>query len=225
MSQRSKAAVRIVIGFVAVCFLAGCASQQDLRKPLRESEGYYKEGESFLATDQQRALVAFQKAIQLNPDNFDAHYALGSIYFQRKEFSTAEREFRASLEINPNSGEALNYLGRVLMVQQLRRPEAIEVLRKATALPLYPTPDLAYTDLGSVLEIEGDLPGAIQAYQNALKIDPPNFPRPILYLSVGRVYLKLGDSANAQTALSQAKTLDPDGTVGTEASRLMQRLK
>jgi type IV pilus assembly protein PilF len=216
--------MRLIVGFVAVCVLAGCASQQELRKPLRESEGYYKEGVSFLATDQQRAFVAFQKAIQLNPDNFDAHYALGSIYFQRKEFSTAEREFRSTVELNPNSGEALNYLGRVLFAQS-RKSEAIEVLRKATALPLYATPDIAYTDLGSILEIEGDLPGAIQAYQNALKTDPPNFPRPIIYLSVGRVYLKLGDTANAQTALTQAKALDPDGTVGVEAARLIQRLK
>jgi type IV pilus assembly protein PilF len=217
---------RLILALVALCVWNGCAGQQDLRKPLSEqSEGYYKEGESFLATDQQRAFIAFQKAIQLNPDNFDAHYALGSIYFQRKEFSTAEREFRTCLEINPNSGGALNYLGRVLMVQPSRRPEAIEVLRKATALPLYATPDLAYTDLGSVLEIEGDLPGAIQAYQNALKIDPPNIPRPFIYLWLGRLYLKKGDTVNAESALSQAKTLDPDGTVGTEASRLMQRLK
>ena len=66
---------RLIIGLVAVCVLAGCASQQEQRKPLRESEGYYKEGVSFLATDQQRAFVAFQKSVQLNPDNFDAHYS------------------------------------------------------------------------------------------------------------------------------------------------------
>jgi Tfp pilus assembly protein PilF len=224
MFQRSRIALPTVIGLVVVWVLAGCAGQQDVRKQLRESDGYYKEGVSFLATDQQRAFVAFQKAIQLNPDNFDAHYALGGIYFQRREFGEAEREFRRSVELNPNSGEALNYLGRVLMVQS-RRAEAIEVLRRATTLPLYATPDLAYTDLGSTLETAGDLQGAIQAYQNALKTDPPNIPRPFIYLWLGRLYLKLGDSANAQTALSQAKTLDPDGTVGTEAARLMQRLK
>src|SRR6266581_3804622 len=163
---------RALIGLLAVVLLTGCASNEDARTRLRESDGHYKEGVSFLETDQQRAFVAFQKAIALNPDNFDAHYALGSIYFKRKEFIEAEREFRAAAELNPNDGETLNYLGRSLMLQG-RRPEAIEVLKKVTTLPLY---------------------------------------------------MKQGDIPKAQSALSQAKALDPDGTVGTEAARLIHRL-
>jgi Tfp pilus assembly protein PilF len=204
--------------------LWSCVNQDDLRKHLRESEGYYKEGVSFLPSDQQRAFVSFQKSVQANPENFDAHYALGSIYFQRKEYRDAEREFRTAAELNPHSGEALNYLGRTLMVQS-RPQEAIEVIRKATTLPLYSTPDLAYTDLGWLLEGQGDLAGAIQAYQAALKTDPPNIPRSFVYLWLGRLYMKQGDAVNARVAFSQAKSLDPDGTVGTEAVRLMKRLK
>src|SRR5438876_708200 len=121
--------LRSLIGLLAVVLLTSCASNEDARTRLRESDGHYKEGVSFLETDQQRAFVAFQKAIALNPDNFDAHYALGNIYFKRKEFIEAEREFRAAAELNPNDGETLNYLGRSLMLQG-RRPEAIEVLKK-----------------------------------------------------------------------------------------------
>lgn len=215
--------LRPLIGLLAVVLFAGCAGHEEGRKNLRESDGHYKEGVSFLETDQQRAFVAFQKAINLNPDNFDAHYALGSIYFKRQEFVEAEREFRAAVELNPNDGETLNYLARTLMLQG-RRPEAIEALRRATKLPFYAKPDIAYTDLGSVLESEGDIAGAIEAYQSALRTDPPNVPRPFIYLWLGRLHMKRGDIPRAQSSLSQAKALDPDGAVGVEAARLLQQL-
>ena len=216
--------LRLMLGLLAVVLVAGCAGTDDARKRVSESEGRYKEGASFLETDQQRAFVAFQKAIELNPDSFDAHYALGGIYFKRKQLVEAEREFRVASELNPNDGETLNYLGRTLMLQG-RRPEAIALLRKATKLPLYAKPDIAFTDLASVLESEGDLAGAIDAYQSALRTDPPNVPRSYIYLWLGRLYTKQGDAPKARSALAEAKALDPDGIVGTEAARLLQRLK
>ena len=216
--------LRLVLGLLAVVLLAGCAGTDDAKKRLSESEGRYKEGASFLETDQQRAFVAFQKAIDLNPDNFEAHYALGSIYFKRKQLAEAEREFRVATVLNPNDGEALNYLGRTLMLQGRRR-EAIEVLTKTTKLPLYAKPDVAFTDLGSVLESDGDLVGAIEAYRSALRTDPPNVPRSFIYLWLGQLYIKQGDVPKARDALTESKTLDPDGSAGAEAARLLRRIK
>ena len=216
--------LRLVLGLLAVVLLAGCAGTDDAKKRLSQSEGRYKEGASFLETDQQRAFVAFQKAIDLNPDNFEAHYALGSIYFKRKQLAEAEREFRVATVLNPNDGEALNYLGRTLMLQGHRR-EAIEVLTKTTKLPLYAKPDVAFTDLGSVLESDGNLAGAIEAYRSALRTDPPNVPRSFIYLWLGQLYIKQGDVPKARDALTESKTLDPDGSAGAEATRLLRRLK
>jgi type IV pilus biogenesis/stability protein PilW len=215
---------RLLMGSLAIILLTGCAGSQESRKRVSESEGHYKEGVSFLQTDQQRAFVALHKAIELNPENFEAHYTLGSIYFQRKELPEAEREFRKATDLNRNSGEAYNYLGRTLLLQG-RWSEATEALKTATTLPLYPTPDIAFTDLGWVLEKQGDLDGAIAAYESALRTDPPNIPRPYVHLWIGRLYMKLRDIPKARGALSQAKALDPNGTVGAEASRLMQQLK
>ena len=215
---------RLLIGPLAVILLTGCAASKESQKRVSESDGHYKEGVSFLQTDQQRAFVALQKAVELNPENFEAHYTLGSVYFQRKELPEAEREFRRAVELNRNSGEAYNYLGRTLLLQG-RWSEATEALKTATTLPLYPTPDIAFTDLGWVLEKQGDLEGAIAAYESALRTDPPNIPRAYIHLWIGRLYMKLRDIPKARGALSQAKSLDPNGTVGAEASRLMQQLK
>ena len=214
----------VTLGLVAISLLAGCVSQEAIRKPTKESEGYYQQGLSFLDTDQQRAFVAFQKAIQLNPGNYDAHYALGHIYFLRKDYHEAERAFRTSVELDPKSGEALNYLGRTLIFLA-RLPEAIETLKRATALPLYATPDQAYVNLAYAWELQGDSPAAIQALQMALKIEPPNVPRALVYLGLGRLYMKQGEESKAREALAQAKALDPQGTAGAEASRLMQQLR
>ncbi len=214
----------VVLGAVAVSFLAGCVSQETIKKRVKEAEGHYQQGLSVIETDQQRAFVAFQKAVQLNPAYYDARYALGHIYFQRKEYGEAEREFRACVELDPNNGEALNYLGRTL-IQLSRLPEAIEILRNASAMVLYATPDIAYMNLGEALQLQGDVPGAVRAYQAALKIDPPNVPRALVYLNLGRLYMRQGEDGKAREALAQVKTLDPNGEAGAEAKKLMERLR
>lgn len=211
-------------GLAVVALLVGCVSTEDLAKREREADGYYKQGLSHLASNQQQAFVSFQKSIQVNPDNYDAHYALGSIHFQRKEFADAEREFRRCISLRPDDGESLNFYGRTLIELQ-RLPEAVDVLRKTTALPLYATPDKAYSSLGHALSLMGDNAGAIRAYQEALKIDPPTVPRALLHLELGRLYIVQGEPIKARESLAQAKSLDPQGTAGAEATKLMQRLK
>lgn len=228
MGQRGRfdggAWIPIVVSIVAVGLLAGCATDETLKKQKRDAEGHYKQGISYLETDQQRAFVSFQKSIQLDPENYDAHYALGNIYFQRKEYVDAEREFRTCVNLEPINGEALNYLGRTL-IEQKRFPEAVEVLRKVTLLPLYATPDRAYYNLAEALHSQGDNPGAIQALQSALKIEPPNVPRAIIFFSLGQLFMKQGEDGKAREALAQAKALDPEGDVGKMASKLMQQLR
>lgn len=216
--------MRALAGLTAVTLLAGCVSAEEIAKQERESDGYYKQGLSHMDSNQQQAFVAFQKSIQLNPDNYDARYALGSIHFQRKEYADAAREFRRCVELKPDSGEALNFYGRTL-IELKRLPEAVGVLQKTTALPLYATPDIAYSNLGYALFLMGDNAGAMRAYQEAIKIDPPNVPRALLFLEVGRLYIAQGENAKAREALAQVKSLDPQGTAGAEATRLMQKLK
>jgi len=211
-------------GLATMVLLAGCVSAEELAKRTRESEGYYKQGLSNMDSNQQQAVVSFQKALQSNPDNFDAQYALGSIRFQRKEFDEAERAFQRCIELMPEDGEALNFYGRTL-IELKRAPEAVVVLRKATTLPFYATPDIAHSNLGYALQVLGDHTGALRAYQDAIKIDPPTVPRALLYLEVGRIYVMRGEHTGAREALAQVTALDPQGTAGAEARKLMQKIK
>ena len=70
-----------------------------------------------LNADRQKAFVSFQKAVQLNPNNKDAHYGLGHIYALQGKLPLAEQEFRAAIKIDEAFSEAHPYLGQVLASQ------------------------------------------------------------------------------------------------------------
>lgn len=202
--------------------LVGCISEERIRK----ADGYYQEGVAIFNSDQQSAYVSFQKALKENPRHRDAHYYVALIYATQEKFAEAEAEIRKVIDIDPDYPEAHNFLGQ-LLVRQNRRADAIRAFQKAVSSPLYATPDVAYYQLGLVLELEGDMQGAKQALENALKVNPPNVPRALVYLELGRVHYKLGEDSRAREALARAVSLDKDksGAVAAEARALMERLK
>jgi len=48
------------------------------------------------------AVEQFQKAIEINPGYFQAHYNLGLAYQGLRKFDFARREFQAALELQPD---------------------------------------------------------------------------------------------------------------------------
>ena len=201
--------------------LDGCVSEERIKK----AEGYYQEGVAVEKKDQQSAYVSFQKAIKENPRHRDAHYYVAIIYANQEKFALAEEEIREVLSIDPDYPEAYNFLGQVLEKQN-RRPEAIKAYRKAVTFPLYATPDVAYYQLGLALEVEGDMGGALEAFENALKVTPPNVRPALIYLEIGRANYKLGENGKAREALARAVALDKEKSgVTAEARALMERLK
>jgi type IV pilus assembly protein PilF len=147
------------------------------------------------------------------------------IYATQEKFASAEEEVREALRIDPDYPEAYNFLGQMLMAQK-RRPEAIQAYRKAVSFPLYATPDVAYYQLGLALELEGDMKEALQAFEDALKVNPPNVQPALIYLELGRAHYKLGEDSKAREALARAVSLDKDkGGITAEARALMERLK
>lgn len=207
---------------LALLASAGCISEERIKK----ADGYYQEGVAVLNTDQQSAYVSFQKALKQNPNHRNAHYYVALIYATQEKFTDAEAEIREALAIDPDYPEALNFLGQ-LLVKQGKRQEAIRAFRQAATSPLYTTPDVANYQMGLALELEGDMQGAKGAFEEALKVVPPNVPPALVYLELGRVHYRLGEDAKAREALARAVSLDKDksGAVSAEAKALMERLK
>ncbi len=200
--------------------LAGCATEETIKK----SNGYYLEGVASLSVDRQKAFVSFQKAIQLNPDNKQAHYGLGHIYALQGKFKEAEEAFREAIRLDGDYSEAHTYLGQVL-AQQGRWADAIESYKRALSNPLYATPDLARYHLGRALAHEGDMQAAVEAFEDALLVNPPSVPPAMLHLELGRAYYKLGYDNKAREVLAKVSTFDTGGEYAAAAEQLLERLK
>jgi len=211
----------LVTVVLVIGWLPGCATSEE---SVRKSKGYYQEGVASLDYDQQKAFVAFQKAVKLDPNNKEAHYGLGHILAMQGKLTQAEEEFRAATKLDENYSEAYTYLGQVLEKQD-RWPEAIAAFRQALTNPVYTTPDLARFHLGRSLAHEGDYQGAMEAFEDALVVSPPNVPPALLHLELGRVYYKLGYERRARESLTKVTTLDKGGENAAAANELLTRLK
>lgn len=218
--------LQCAIRTLAACLLCwmggwlGCGSEEAIKR----ADGYYKEGMANLESDRQKAFVSFQKAIQENPTHRDAHYSIGHIYAEQRKYPQAETEFREVLRITPEFSEASTYLGTVLASQD-RWQEAISAYRRALSNPLYATPDVAWYNLGLALAHEGDMPGAAQAFEDALLVTPPNVPPAQVHLELGRTYYRLGYDTRARESLLRVAALDKGGRFASEANQLLDRLK
>jgi len=72
-------------------------------------------GNPILAKDdnQQRAIDAFKKALELHPTAPNVAYNLGLVYRDRKEFDEAIHWFRQALEANPKDKDAQYYIDKL----------------------------------------------------------------------------------------------------------------
>jgi Tfp pilus assembly protein PilF len=217
---RSQRGTGIVLA-LSLGWLAGCATSEE---SVQKSKGFYQEGLASLDSDRQKAYVSFQKAVQQYPKNKEARYGLGHILAQQGKLPQAEEEFRAAVKIDENYSEAHTYLGQVLASQD-RWKEAIASFRLALSNALYATPDLARFHLGRALAHEGDHQGAMEAFEDALVVNPPSVPPALLNLELGRTYYKLGFERRSKETLTKVTTLDKGGEYAAAAKELLARLK
>jgi type IV pilus assembly protein PilF len=211
----------LLVSALLIGWLPGCATSEG---SAQKSKGHYQEGIASLEHDQQKAFVSFQKAMKLDPNNKEARYGLGHILALQGKLVQAEEEFTAATKLDENYSEAYTYLGQVLEKQE-RWTEAIVAFRHALTNPLYATPDLARFHLGRVLAHESNFQGAMEAFEDALVVNPPNVPPAQLHLELGRVYYKLGFERRSRETLTKVTTLDKGGEYAAAAKELLIRLK
>ena len=114
------------------------------------------------------AKIATEKALQLDPDLAEAHFALAKIYWNDWQWEAAEQEFRKGVALNPSDGfwlvEYANFL-----TSMGRADEAIEIA--AQAVELDPVSPLAYNELAYALQAAGRYDDALDLYQKSLQLD------------------------------------------------------
>ncbi len=102
----------------------------------REAEKAIREGEeAFVRGELDKALVAYQRALKLDPMMYEAALYAGDMYFKKGHAATDSREkselmdkagewFARAIEIDPNRETAHRYWGDAMMMGQNKREES-----------------------------------------------------------------------------------------------------
>ncbi|MFZ3207692.1 MAG: tetratricopeptide repeat protein [Geobacteraceae bacterium] len=112
-----------------------------------------------------------EKAISIEPRNFELHNNLGIIYRQQGDLDKAIREYQLVLQLEPADAMARYNLGNVYLGQGRYR-DALREYRKC--LELIPEYDELHNNLGIVYWKTGQIGEAVREFEQALRLNPQN---------------------------------------------------
>lgn len=115
-------------------------------------------------------ILELEEFLKANPDNVQAWTELGNIFFDSHRYKDAIDAYKKSLELAPGDPNVLTDIG--VMYRRDKAPEkAIEYFDKA--IQARPDFETARFNKGIVLMHDlNDLPGAIQAWEDLVEINP-----------------------------------------------------
>ncbi|MEO8442121.1 MAG: type IV pilus biogenesis/stability protein PilW [Betaproteobacteria bacterium] len=121
------------------------------------------------------------EALKADPNYAPAYSILGLVYMELRDDKAAEANFQRALRISPDDSDVNNNYGWFLC-QRKREQESIKFFLVALRNPLYPTPDKSWVNAGICARQSGDLNGADDYFQKALKVRPGQ-PQALLQLA------------------------------------------
>src|SRR5919107_4446152 len=144
------------------------------------------------ATRAQRDRASFRQNLEaatLNPADASAHYNLGLLHQQRREFGEARSRFLRAVEIDPEETDAHYQLGRIARAEG-RLPEAVEHFGQVVARDDSHAQNEIWREVGATYLAAGqfaDARDALERFLDRRRADPEG-----LYL-MGRAAAGLGD--------------------------------
>ena len=149
------------------------------------------------------ALNANQTAVELSPQDAEAHSNLGVTLQELGRLNEAEVSLRQAIVLRPNYPEAHNNLGNALK-EQGRLDEAEASYRQAIALrPNYAE---AYSNLGVTLQELGRLEEAEESLKHAITLKP-DFA--LAHYGLTKVLYNMSYKDSALESIKKANVIDP----------------
>ena len=173
--------------------------------------GYYELGNIGVALEE------VKEALSADSNYGPAHNIAGLVYSLLKDDRMAEQSFQRALEINSSDSDANNNYGEFLC-QRKREEEAIRYFMAAVRNPLYQTPERSFVNAGMCARRRGDLAGAENYFQLALKLRPS---QPQALYQMADLSFSRGDDNGARTYLGR---LTQSSQVGPEVMWLGVRV-
>jgi Flp pilus assembly protein TadD len=148
------------------------------------------------------ALTPLQKFLAEKPDIAWAHFQLAYAYTALKRTDEARAEYQRATTLDPKMSEAFLNLG-ILLTEKDPAAAVVPLRRAVDLLPAQSRPRFL---LGHALERSGDIPGAVECYEAALRLDPRDVET-IIHL--GNLYVGLKRYPDAETKFRAALELQP----------------
>jgi Tfp pilus assembly protein PilF len=149
------------------------------------------------------ALTPLQKFIGEKPDVAFAHFQLAYAYTALKRSDEARSEYQRTIDLDPKMSEAYLNLGILL----LDRDPAAAVAPLRKVVELLPTQSRPRFLLAMAQEHSGDLAGATDTLEGALRLDPKD-TEAVLHLA--NLYLSLKRPVDAERKFRDALNVRPD---------------
>lgn len=206
---------------LAAILLAGCAPSVDQEVQRLQARSLYEQGLKSLANKQiSLALTSLKEAVKLDPAEPVFRNTLGVLLLDLHKPAEAEAEFRKTIELDPGYAEAHHNLG-LSFAEQGHWEQAIASYKKALSLPIYPTPEVGYYNLGRAYAQTGKGQEAEEALRTAIQLDPK---LGAAYYQLGLVLVSAARQDEAKAAFRQARDLEPTSPFGQAASQALKAL-
>jgi tetratricopeptide (TPR) repeat protein len=148
----------------------------------------------------------YRRALQVDPNNFDAHLMLGVAQHSLGDLAGAIASLQKAVRLNPSHAEAEHYLAIVLSAAR-RLDEATVHYRRA--LQLRPDDPRTLNNLGAALVSQNLLAEAAECYTHALRINP-DYAQAMINL--GALLEMRGDLPAATICYERALEIKPNDT-------------
>jgi tetratricopeptide (TPR) repeat protein len=132
---------------------------------------FYNLGQAYHgAGDNDKAIVALDKSVALDPTKTEPLMLLASIYEDKKDPAKRDEIYEKIKAVDPKNAAILFYNIGAKARNANRPKEAVQAFRKA--IEIDPAYSVAYRELGYALMGNQDFAGALKAFQDYLRLDP-----------------------------------------------------
>lgn len=211
----------LILPLAALLVVAGCTSADDEVRRLQARATYEQAIRNLADKRVSLGLNNLREAVALDPENPVFRNALGVVLLDALGKPVeAQAEFQKAVELDPQYAEAHHNLGLALAAQG-KAEEAIAQYRKALALPIYPTPEIGYYNMGNAYLHLGRLQEAEEAYRTAVQL-APKMAAP--YYGLGMTLWRAGRKDEARAAFKAARDLGPGSPFGRAATDALKTI-
>lgn len=170
----AKPTIRLLFSMLLAASLLGCAGDAEKKKELADI--YLQLGVRYMNLNKlESAKENLEKVIEQDPDNVQAHNALGYLFERIQKYPEAKQHYQTALELEPEDISIQNNFGRFLC-ERREFDEGTKLLNMAVANLLNDRAWIAMTNLGLCQLGMGNQQQAKNYFKDALQLNPNYAP-------------------------------------------------